>query len=27
VCAVLDRCKEVSMSLLERVPAWIEDNS
>ena len=27
LCAVLDRCKEVSLDLLERVPAWLGDDN
>ena len=25
LCAVLDRCREVSLDLLERVPQWLDD--
>jgi hypothetical protein len=27
VCPILDKCREVSLDLLNRVPAWIGDNS
>ena len=25
MCAVLDRCREVSLDLLERVPGWLDE--
>jgi hypothetical protein len=27
VCPILDKCREVSLDLLHRVPAWIDDSS